>query len=160
MRKSRWNCVAIRDRQARRLDARLGIVGVDVDDRDLESARQAARVRRAVFVVRAGREPELVVDDDVDRAAGVVAVEPREVQRLGDHPLAGERRVAVDQDRHAGGRIELRRTRLIDRRAGGARHADDDRIDRLEVARVRRHRDDDVHFGAALDARGVRRRGT
>ena len=39
---------AIGERQPRRLDARLGIVGVDVDDRDLEPARQAARVRRAV----------------------------------------------------------------------------------------------------------------
>ena len=44
-------------------------------------------------------EADLVVDDEVDRAAGGVAVELREVQRLGDHALSGERRVAVDQDR-------------------------------------------------------------
>ncbi len=66
---------AIRKRQPRDLDARLRIVRVDVDDRDLEPARQTARVRRAVGVLGARREPELVVDDDVDRAAGAVARE-------------------------------------------------------------------------------------
>ena len=44
--------LAVRERQPRRLDARFGIVGVDVDDRDLEAARQPARVRGAVRVFR------------------------------------------------------------------------------------------------------------
>ena len=35
-------------RQSRRFDARLGIVGVDVDDGNLEAARHVARVQRAV----------------------------------------------------------------------------------------------------------------
>ena len=42
-------------RQPRRLDARFRVVGVDVHDRDLEAARQAARVRRAVPIFRPGR---------------------------------------------------------------------------------------------------------
>ena len=46
---------AVRERQPRRLDARYRIVGVDVDDRDLEAARQAARIRRAVGL--AARRP-------------------------------------------------------------------------------------------------------
>ena len=40
--------LAIRERQPRRLDARLGIVGVDVDDRNLE-ARARARSRTSVL---------------------------------------------------------------------------------------------------------------
>ena len=92
---------AIGERQPRRLDAGLRVVGVDVDDRDLEAARQPARVRRAERILGGGGEPELVVGDDVDRAAGRVAGQPAQVQRLGDHALARERRVAVDQDRHA-----------------------------------------------------------
>src|SRR5690606_41899961 len=33
----------VAERQARRLDARFGIVGVDVEDRNLEAAREPAR---------------------------------------------------------------------------------------------------------------------
>ena len=55
-------------RQPRRLEAGGRIVGVDVDDRDLEAARQAARVAGAVGLARRGGEPELVVGDDVNRA--------------------------------------------------------------------------------------------
>ena len=90
---------AIFPRQPRRLEAGDRIVGVDVDDRNLEAARQAARVAGAVGLAGRGREPELVVGDDVNRAAGVVAGQPRQVQRLGDDALAGERRVAVNEDR-------------------------------------------------------------
>ena len=91
---------------ARRFEAGDRVVGVDVDDRDLVAARQAARVRRAVGFARRGGEADLVVHDHVDRAAGRIAVEPRQVQRLGDDALAGERRVAVDQDRQRPLRIE------------------------------------------------------
>ena len=46
-------------------------------------------------------EADLVVDDDVERAAGGVAVELAQVERLLHDALAGERGVAVDQQRHA-----------------------------------------------------------
>ena len=85
-------------RQPRRLDARLGVVGVDVHDRHLEAARQAAGVAGRERLVRLGGEAELVVGDDVDGAADVPAGEPREVERLGDDSLAGERGIAVDED--------------------------------------------------------------
>ena len=81
---------AIGERQPRRRDARFGIVGVHVDDRNLEPARQAAGVQRAVRVVRVRREPDLVVRDDVNRAAGRIARQPVQVQRLGDDALARE----------------------------------------------------------------------
>jgi hypothetical protein len=63
----------------------------------------------------------------------------------------------MDQDRETARRIEYRRARRIGNRPSRARHALDDRVDRLEVARVRRHRDDEIHFAPALD-RAVRPR--
>ena len=142
---------AIGNRQPRRLDARLGIVRVHVHDRNLEAARQAARVRGAVGVFGTGRESELVVDDDVDRAAGRIARQAAQVQRFGHDALAGKRRVAMDEDRQARVGVEHGCARLVHRGSGRARHADDDRIDRLEMARVGRHRDRHVHPAAALD---------
>ena len=44
-----------------RLHARLGVVGVDVHDRDLEALREIARVVRRARVDRIGREADLVV---------------------------------------------------------------------------------------------------
>ena len=52
-----------------------------------------------------GREADLVVRDQVQRAAGRVALERVEVQRLGDDPLARERGVAVQEDRHRDRRV-------------------------------------------------------
>ena len=91
-----------------------------------------------------GREAHLVVRDQVDRPAGRVAIEARQVERLGDDALGRERRVAVDEDRQrrrgVGPRDRPGSVRLL--RAGAAL---DHRIDRLEVARVRRQ--DDAHLG-------------
>ena len=56
-----------------------------------------------------GGEAELVVDDDVHRAAGAVAGQARQVERLGHHALAGEGGVAVDEHGHA--REPVRRPR-------------------------------------------------
>ena len=54
-------------------DARLHVVGVDVDDRHVEALGQVARVTRRARVGRVGREADLVVGDQVNRAAGGVA---------------------------------------------------------------------------------------
>ena len=58
-------------------------------------AREARRTR----VRRVGGEPDLIVGDEVNRAADAIALEHRHVQRLGHHPFAREGRVAVDDDR-------------------------------------------------------------
>ncbi len=67
------------------------------------------------------------------RAAGGVARQLRQVQRLGHDALAGEGRVAVDQQRHDGAPLLVAGARLL--RAGPPF---DDRIHRLEMRRVRR----------------------
>ena len=81
------------------------------------------------------RSADLVVDDDVDGATGRNA-QLRQVQRLGDHALAGERRVAVQEQRQDGvlaGEVE---PVLL-----GPDDALEDGVDRLEVGRVRREVD-------------------
>ncbi len=83
----------------------LGIVRVDMDDRRVEAFREVARIAGRAPVRGVGREPDLVVRDHVQCAACRVADEPLQIQRLGDDALAGERRVAVDQDRQRDGRV-------------------------------------------------------
>ncbi|HZC74875.1 MAG TPA: hypothetical protein VE220_02780, partial [Gaiellaceae bacterium] len=68
-----------------------------MDDRDVEALGEVARVAGRAAAFRIGREADLVVGDQVERAARRVAGERLEIERLGDASLAGERRVAVDQ---------------------------------------------------------------
>ena len=107
---------AIRRRQPRDLDAGLRVVRVHVEDRNLEAADQAARVGRRERLPRRGGEADLVVRDDVDRAADVVEPQPRQVQRLGDDALARKRGVAVDQDRQRDALVDDRGRRARRRR--------------------------------------------
>ncbi len=113
-------------------DAGLDVVGVDVDDRDVEALGQVGGQRRRAGVIGVGGEADLVVLDDVDRAADGVAVERLEVERLRDDALAGERGVAVqdDRDRGVGVLVGVRALAGGLRRAGGA---GDDGVDELQV---------------------------
>ncbi len=128
-----------------RHQAGLGVVGVDVDDRDLETFGEVAGVEGGAGVRPVGGEADLVVDDDVDGAAGGVAGQAGEVERFGDDALAGEGGVAVEQDGHACLGVLARRAGLVPEILGGAGHALDHGVDELQVARVRRqdhgHRD-------------------
>ena len=119
---------------------------------NLEPARESARVARAVGLVRRRREAELIVGDDVNRSAGVVPVEAREVERLRHDSLAGKRGIAMNQHRKVRRAAEARRAGLFCVRARGARHSHYDGIHRLQVTRVRGHR----HERATARARGAR----
>ena len=81
---------------------RLGVVAVDVEDRRLHRLGDVAAVQRRPGELGRRREPDLVVDDQVDRAADAIAGDVAHRQRLGDDSLAGERRVTVDVDRQDG----------------------------------------------------------
>ena len=111
-----------------------------MDDRDLEALGEIARVERRAGIADVGGEADLVVDDDVDGAASGVAGESGEVERLGDDALPGERRVAVEQDRQRAVAILRRRPGLAALVLGGARHPLHDRVDELEMTRVRGQR--------------------
>ncbi len=79
-----------------------------------------------------GGVAELVVDDEVDRAADLVALDLRQVERFGNDTLAGEGGVAVHQDRQHGVVAVVGLVHV------GPRHADDHGADGLEVGRVGR----------------------
>ena len=131
-----------REREPDRRDGRLGIVGVHVDDRCVESLGEVARVARGAPLLGPGREADLVVRDQVQRAPGRIPVEVQEVQRLGDDALSGERGVSVDENRQGDRGI----VQALPRRPVGligARPPLDDGIHRFEVARVRGQGDDD-----------------
>ena len=51
------------------------VLAVDVEDRRLDHLGDVGAVLRRAGVARGGGEADLVVDDDVDRAAGRVAGE-------------------------------------------------------------------------------------
>ena len=53
----------------------LGVVGIHVDDRRVEALREVARVARRAAFGRVGGEADLVVRDQMQRAAGRVAGE-------------------------------------------------------------------------------------
>ena len=127
--------LAEREREPHRGDAGGDVVGVDVEDRDVEALREVRGPARRARVVRVGGEADLVVGDQVQRAADRVAVERLQVERLRDDALAREGRVAVQDDRHRGVGVQ-RRVRALARGLHRARGALDDRPDVLEVRRV------------------------
>ena len=103
-----------------------------MEDRCLDHFRDVRAIFRRTRVCGQRGETDLVVRDDVNRAADSVALELRHVQHLGDNPLPGHRRVAVDQNRD-----DLRTLRRVAAVAlACSRHADDNGIHGLEMARV------------------------
>src|SRR5262245_20537847 len=71
----------VQARQAHSGGAGGGIVRVDVQDGNLEAFGEVASVERRARLVRLGGEADLVVGDEVNRAASLVAGQPREVER-------------------------------------------------------------------------------
>ena len=132
--------VVVRERD--RGEARLDVVGVDVHDRDVEALGEVRGVPRRPALLRIGGEPDLVVGDEVHRAAGRVARQRLEVEHLLHHALPGERSVPVDEHRERGHRIEVQRRRAalgLRRTAPPLHH----RVDRVEVARIGEQPDED-----------------
>jgi len=73
------------------------IVAVHVEDRRVDHLRHVGRIGRRTRVTRIGGEADLVIDDEMHRTAGAVALQIREAEALGDHALARERRIAMHQ---------------------------------------------------------------
>ena len=113
------------------------IVAVDVEDQRLDHFRDVGRIGRRARIARIGGEADLVVDDEMQRAAGLVALEVRQAEAFRHHALTGEGRVAVDQQRHHHGAVFRRRTVLV---LLGAHFAERHRIDDFQMRRIRRQR--------------------
>ncbi len=84
---------------------RFRIVAIGVEDRRLDHLRHVGRIGRRARIARIGREADLVVDDEMQGAAGAVALQRREAETFRHHALAGEGRVAVDEQRHHHGAV-------------------------------------------------------
>jgi hypothetical protein len=76
----------------------FGVVAVDVHHRRIDDLRQIGRVNRRAGVLKVGGEPDLVVDDEVNGAAGLVPFEQRHLGELVPDALARQGGVAVDED--------------------------------------------------------------
>ena len=128
---------------------RFRVVAVHVEDRRLDHARDVRAVGRGARVARVGREADLVVDDEVDRAAGAVTLEAGQAEAFRHHALAGERRVAVDEQRQHRRALARRAAALV---LLGAHLAEHHRIDDLQVRGVGGQRQ--VHVVAVEGAIG------
>jgi hypothetical protein len=121
---------------------RLDIVAVDMENGRVDHLGDVGAVAGRARIGRQGGEADLVVDHQVDGAAGGVALELGELEGLHDQALPGHRGIAVDQDRHhraAAGDIVV----LPLLAAGAAEHHG---VDRLEMAGIGRQ--GDVHLAA------------
>ena len=114
---------------------RLRVVAVDVKDRRLNHLGHVGRVRRKARLLGRGSEADLVVDDDVDRAARAIGRQLREAQRLGNDSLPREGRVAMQQDWHDAAALAVAAPLLL-----GPHDPFDHRVDQLQVAGVRAER--------------------
>ena len=147
---------------------RLRIIPVGVEDRRLDHQGDVRRIGCRAREARAGGEADLVVDDEVDRSAGAIALHLADGEALGHHALAGEGGVAVQQQGQdvaaACGRILAQLEGLL-----GPGLAEHHRVDDLQVAGIRRQGQVDgiavegpvgrgaqvvLHIAGALDVRG------
>ena len=123
-------------------DARLRVVAVDVQDGRLHELGDLRAVLGGAGVLHAlGREADLVVDDDVNRAAHAEAARLRHLQRLHHHALAGEGRIAMHDERHHLVAVVVAAPVLA-----GAHGTGDHRRDDFQVRRIERQRQ--VHLAA------------
>src|SRR5580704_5576074 len=109
------------------------IVAIDVENRRLDHFSDVGRVRRRARITRIGGEADLVVEDEMHRSAGAVAAQAGETQAFRHHTLPGERRIAVDQERHHHGAIFRCGSELI---LLGAHLAEHDGIDDFQMRRI------------------------
>ena len=132
--------LAVFGRHLRGIHHRFRIIAVDVEDRRLDHQGNIRRIGRGARIHRARREADLVVDDEVDRAACAIALQPRQCETLRHHALPRKRSIAVQQQRQLLGPVELAGLTRF-RELLGAGPAEHDRVHRFEVRRVRAHRE-------------------
>ena len=120
-------------RHLRRVNHRFRIVAVDVEDQRLDHLGDVGRIGRGARIARIGGEADLVVDDEMDRAAGAVALQVRQSEAFRHHALSGEGGVAVHQQRQHHCAVVRRCAVLV---LLGARLAERHRIDDFQMRRI------------------------
>jgi len=128
-------------------DDGLGVVAVHVEDGRLHRLGHVGGVDARPRLENRRREPDLVVDDDVDRPPRPVGGELGEVERLRHDALAGEGGVAVEEEGEDAPFPVTAPPVLL-----GAGDPLEDGVDRLEVARVGDDLDEEGAVGRRVDA--------
>ncbi len=123
------------DGDAGGVDDGLRVVAVDMKDRGLDDQGVVGGVGAGAREVRRSGKTDLVVDDDVDGAAGAVAAHAGEREAFRHDALPREGRVAVQQDRG-----DLTSRRIAQLVLLGADLAQDDGVHGFEVRGVGRQR--------------------
>ena len=119
------------------------ILAIHMENRGIDNLGDVGAVGGRAGIHRQGGEADLVVDDEVNGAAGFVAGQLGHIESLRDDALADERGVAVNEER----KDFLPRGGVLENALTGAGLALNDRIDSLEVAGVCGHAD--FHRGTA-----------
>ncbi len=133
--------------QPDRRQTRFRIVGVHVNDRDVEPLCHVAYVVCGPGVVGVGCEPQLVVHNDVQGTSHPVTAQRCQVERLGHDPFSGEGGITMHRYREYG--ILIAPVRSIRDTLGGPRHARQHRIHELEVTRIGHQ--PDIHLLTSLE---------
>ena len=81
------------------VDHRFRIVAIHMEDRRVDDLGDVGRIGRGAGEARRRGEADLVVDDEMERAAGAVAAQARKAETFRDHALAGEGGIAMQQQR-------------------------------------------------------------
>ena len=124
--------LAVFDGDAGGVNHCLRIVTVHMENRCFDHKGDVGRIGGRAAERRGCGETDLVVHDDMDGAPGAVAHQPRQAKAFGNHALAREGGIAVQQQGQNLGAVFVGQHFLF-----GAHFAEDDRIDRLKVAGVR-----------------------
>ena len=109
------------------------IVAVHMEDRRVDHLRHVGRIGRGARIARIGGEADLVVDDEVQRTAGAVALQVGQPEAFRHHALAGERGVAMHQQRQHRNALVRRIAMLV---LLGAHLAEHHGIDDLQMRRI------------------------
>ena len=127
---------AVFERQLRGQHHGLRIVAIDVQYRRLDAFDDVGAIQRGSQVTRVGGgEADLVVDDQVHRAAGGVTAGLRQRQGFLVHALPGKCRIAVHQHRQ-----NLAAAGVTAAIHAGAHRTFDHRVDDFQVRRIERQR--------------------
>ena len=137
-------------RQLHRAIHGVGVVAVDVEDGRVDHLGDVGGVLARAALLRRGGEADLVVDHHVERAADAKRRQLAQHQRLLDHAFAGQRRVAVDEERQPALAAQVTDAVLL-----RAHAADRDRVDELEMAGIEAEREMDALAGGGDPVGGV-----
>ena len=116
---------------------RLGVIAIDVEDRRFDHLGDVGGVRRRARISRICRKADLIVDDEMQRAAGAVAAQAGQPETFRYDALSRKRCVAVDEQRQHHGAIVRRGAELV---LLGPHFAEHHRIDDFEMRRIRGQR--------------------